>query len=65
MRDFQSNANQAPTSLRIFLLKSPFLFLLNPAANKKSWVYSHGGPRWGDGKKMEKQDVGFKMRVNE
>lgn len=64
VRDLQPCADQAPNSLRIFLQKKTFYFILNPAANEKllgvylwrSWMERQVGKK----KRERKQGVGFK-----
>lgn len=63
--DLQLYADQAPNSLRIFLLKkkkkNPSYFILNSAANKKTLgIYLLGSRMKRQVEKKKKQDVGFK-----
>lgn len=67
VRDLQPCANQAPNSLRIFLQKTTFYFILNPAANRKilgAYLWRSWMERQVEKKKERKQGVGFKKWVN-
>lgn len=60
-RDLQLYADQAPNSLRIFLLKNPSYFILNSAANKKTLgIYLLRSWMGRQVEKKKKQGVGFK-----